>query len=151
MSELRFDVELSWSGSGRDGTGRISGGDSEIEWSVPASMGGAGSGTNPEELLVSAVGSCYSATLAGVLRRAGLPLSEVRTTARGFVEGYPGRARFARIVVSPTIHGGDPARADEYRHAAEEAHDRCFIGRTLGPGVGYHVGTVAVEQAVVPA
>ena len=55
MQELPFQVELDWSGSGREGSGRIVTDDLELELSTPASMGGRGVGTNPEELLVSAV------------------------------------------------------------------------------------------------
>ena len=73
MHELPFQVELEWSGAGREGAGRIVTEDLELELSTPASMGGRGVGTNPEELLVCAVASCYAATLFGVLRRAGLP------------------------------------------------------------------------------
>lgn len=148
---MTFSVELSWSGSGREGAGRVEGADTEIGYSVPASMGGRGSGTNPEELLVSAVGSCYSATLFGVLRRAGLPVSTVRVQAVGTVAGYPEQARFAQLTVSPTISGADTGRAYEYEHAAQAAHDRCFIGRTLAPAVDYRVGRVSVEPTWVTA
>jgi peroxiredoxin-like protein len=151
MSELRFDVELSWAGSGRDGAGRIQAEHVQLDYSVPASMGGRDSGTNPEELLVCAVASCYSATLLGVLRRAGLPADEVRIGAAGTVTDYPQRARFARLVVSPTIVGGEPARADEYERAAEAARERCFIGRTIAGNVDYQVGPVAVEPARLAA
>jgi osmotically inducible protein OsmC len=151
MSELRFPTELSWSGSGREGGGRIAGEDVALEYSVPASMGGRGAGTNPEELLVCAVATCYSATLTGVLRRAGLPVTELRTAATGTVTGYPTTARFAGVVVSPTIVGGDPARADAYRAAAEAAHDRCFVGHTLAAEVDYHVGAVTVEPTAAAA
>ena len=151
MTELRFDVELSWTGGGREGAGRIVGDDVALDWSVPAAMGGRGSGTNPEELLVCAVASCYSATLLGVLRRSGLAADEVRVAATGAVDGYPGHARFARLTVSPTIVGGDPERAAEYERGAETAHDRCFIGHTLAEHVDYRVGAVAVEPAGVPA
>ena len=71
-------------------------------------MGGRGVDSNPEELLVCAVGACYSATLHGLLRRAGLPTSGVRIAARGTVSGYPAQARFARLTVSPTILDGEP-------------------------------------------
>lgn len=147
MSDLRFAVGLSWSGRGREGAGQIVGDGVEIEYSVPASMGGRGSGTNPEQLLVAAVGSCYSATLLGVLRRAELPASEVRITAEGVVTGYPGDARFETLTVSPTIVGGDPTRAYEYDRAASLAHDRCFIGNTIAGTVDYRVGRVTVEPA----
>jgi peroxiredoxin-like protein len=147
MQELPFQVELEWSGSGREGAGRIVTDDLELELSTPASMGGRGVGTNPEELLVSAVASCYSATLFGILRRAGLPASSLSIDARGIVSGYPARARFERIVVSPTVIDGDPARVHEYEQAASDAHDRCFIGHTLAETVDYQVGRVAVAPA----
>ncbi len=147
MQDLGFDVELEWSGSGREGAGRIVTDDLEVELSTPASMGGRGVGTNPEELLVSAVASCYGATLFGVLRRSGLPATSVTVAARGVVTGYPGRARFERLVVSPTIVDGDGERVHEYEQAAHQAHDRCFIGRTLAADVDYQVGWVAVSPA----
>ena len=57
MHELAFEAELEWSGSGREGTGRIVTDDLVLEYSTPKSMGGRGKGTNPEELLVCAVAS----------------------------------------------------------------------------------------------
>ena len=108
-------------------------------------------GTNPEELLVCAVSSCFTATLFGVLRRAQLPVDSLSVAAGGTVTGFPGHARFARIVVSPTILGGDVERQAEYEEAADIAHYRCLIGRTLGPDVLYEVGSVRVqEDAVLP-
>jgi osmotically inducible protein OsmC len=151
MAELPFEVELEWSGSGRDGTGRIVTDDLELEYSAPAAMGGRGVGSNPEELLVCAVGACYSATLDGVLRRAGLPATGVRVAAAGTVDGFPERARFARLSVSPTIFGGDASRGAEYDRAARLAHERCFIGRTIAGRVDYQLGTVTVLHEAVAA
>jgi peroxiredoxin-like protein len=151
MHELPFQVELDWSGSGREGAGRILTDDLELELSTPASMGGRGVGTNPEELLVAAVASCFGATFFGVLRGLRLPATSVTVDARGVVGGYPGRARFERIVVSPTVVDGDGARVHEYERAAASAHDRCFIGHTLAAGVDYRLGWVAVAPAEATA
>jgi len=151
MRELPFQVELEWSGSGRDGAGRIVTDDLELELSTPASMGGRGLSTNPEELLVCAVASCYAATLVGVLQRSGLPVASVSIDATGAVSGYPGHARFERIVVSPTIVDGDPGRVHEYEQAAAAAHDGCFIGRTIAGNVDYQVGWVAVAPTEAAA
>ena len=147
MRELSFQVEIEWSGTGREGAGQIVTDDLELELSAPASMGGRGVGANPEELLVSAVASCYAGTLFWTLRRGGLPAASVTVDARGTVSGYPGWARFERIVVSPTIVDGDPARMYEYERAAADAHDRCFIGRTIAGNVDYQVGWVALASA----
>lgn len=151
MHELPFQVELEWSGRGREGAGRIVTDDLELELSTPAGMGGRGVGTNPEELLVSAVASCFTATLFGVLRRAGLPAASLAVDARGIVSDYPEAARFDRIVVSPTVAGGDPERVHEYEQAASDARDRCFIGHTLSSDVRYDVGPVAVAPAEAAA
>jgi len=149
MAELAFQVELQWVGSGRDGAGRIVADDLELELSTPASMGGRGVGTNPEELLVCAVASCYSATLFRALERASLPVGSLRVAARGSVSGYPLQPRFERIVVSPTIVAGNAGGAHEYEQAAATARDHCFIGRMLAADVDYQLGAVAVEPAPV--
>lgn len=150
-TELSFEVELEWSGSGTDGAGTIVTDDLEIEYSAPASMGGRGVGSNPEELLVSAVGACYSGTLFSLLRRADLPVRAVRLAATGTVSDYPKRARFARLTVSPTILEGDPSRRDEYEQVAAAAIARCFIGRTIAGSVDYELGSVAVAGAPAAA
>lgn len=149
MSDLNFDVQLSWSGAGRTGEGAIETDDLTLELSTPESMGGRGVGTNPEELLVSAVASCYSATLFRLLERAELPVQRLSVAARGTVEGFPMRSRFAALQVSPTIVGGDEDRRDEYEQAARTARERCFIGGTLRPEVNYEVGAVELSGRVV--
>jgi peroxiredoxin-like protein len=146
MSDLNFDVELMWSETGGKGTGEIQTHDLTLELSGPESMGGRGVGTNPEELLVSAVSSCFTATLFGVLRRAKLPVDSLEVGGSGTVTGFPGHTRFAGITVNPTILGGDTSRHQEYEAAAERAHDRCFIGHTLSPDVYYEVGSVQVRE-----
>jgi peroxiredoxin-like protein len=146
MNDLSFDVELMWSETGGKGAGEIKTDDLVLELSSPESMGGRGVGTNPEELLVCAVSSCFTATLFGVLRRAQLPVDSLAVSASGTVTGFPGHARFSRIVVSPTVLGGDVARHQEYETAAGIAHDRCFIGHTLAPEVIYEVGSVRVRE-----
>jgi peroxiredoxin-like protein len=151
MKDLDFEIALRWSGTGRDGVGEIHTDDVTIDLSAPEAMGGRGVGTNPEELLVSAVASCYTATLFGLLRRTRLPVASLAVDASGSVTGFPGQARFDRVAVSPTILGGDPSRQSEYEAVAMNAHDRCLIGKALAPGVTYEVGTVQVRAEPTPA
>ena len=143
--DLDFRIRARWSGSGRSGTGTISSGGQSIAYSAPAAMGGRGTGTSPEELLIAAVGSCYSGTLARILQQRGLPADRLDLGARGVVTGYPGDTRFARIVVEPSIEGGDASRLQEYQEAAEAARRRCFIGGTLKETIEYTVGEVRVS------
>jgi peroxiredoxin-like protein len=147
MSQLSFEIELRWSGTGPNGFGELNTPRHTIAVSAPEEMGGRGIGTNPEELLVSAVASCYGATLSGVLNRSRLPVDAISVSARGIVGGFPGNARFERLVVNPVIVGGAASRRDEYENAARRAHDRCLIGRALAPDVSYEVGSVEIEDS----
>jgi hypothetical protein len=48
MSDLDFELQLSWSGTGREGVGRIDTDDLVLELSAPESMGGRGSARTPK-------------------------------------------------------------------------------------------------------
>lgn len=143
--DLLFNVKAEWAGVGKQGEGEMHLGEHRISYSAPASMGGKGIGASPEDLLLAAVTACYSGTLMRVLARAHLPGEALAIQTDGMVEGFPERARFARITVNPIIRGGDAARIEEYENAAHEARDRCFIGRVVRDYLTYSVGAVSVE------
>jgi peroxiredoxin-like protein len=145
LADIPFGIEASWEGTGREGAGVVRTGGQAIEFSAPAAMGGRGVGTSPEELLLSGITACYSATLFGVLTRAHLPVSKLLVKTEGFVHDYPSAAKFDELTVNPTILGGDAAREDEYREQAEEARRRCFVGKTVAGNMTYRLGEVKVE------
>ena len=148
MAELTFESQVTWRGRERAGTGVLTTGEQEMVFSAPGSMGGGGGGTSPEELLVSAVASCYSGTLFHLLARDGLPAEQVKVRATGTVSDYPSaRARFSQIVVHPTIRGGEPGREREYTACARTAREHCFIGKALRGDIRYEVGEVSVMPA----
>ncbi|QSO46667.1 hypothetical protein [Alicyclobacillus mengziensis] len=109
MADLSFSTDLRWQGTGREGQGAVRLRGKEVSYSAPDSIGGKGSGSSHEELLISAVGVCYSGTLFGLLRKKGLPVSRVGIRAEGAVIGYPMQSKFSRLCVSPTVEGGDVA------------------------------------------
>jgi organic hydroperoxide reductase OsmC/OhrA len=105
-------------------------------------MGGLGQGANPETLLLSAVGSCYSITMSRILKNADLPFSRIHVSAEGTVTGFPREMRFGSITVHPEILGADADKAEEYAKAAQRARDRCFIGCVVRDSLDYKVGEV---------
>ncbi|MHB1501961.1 MAG: DUF2249 domain-containing protein, partial [Candidatus Dormibacteria bacterium] len=145
MEDLTFEVVTGWSGQGRDAVGTVETGDQVVAWSVPAGMGGRGEGSSPEELLASAVATCYTGTLGSLLSQDGLPWERLQVSMHETVVGQP--ARISRLVAIPKVLGGDPKRTQEYQRTAELARARCFIGRHLRSDVAYEVGPVSVEPA----
>ena len=142
VTELSFLTELEWQGQPADGEGVCSLGAVDLGYSAPSQMGGLGRGANPESLLLAAVGSCYSITLARILKTADLPFSHVRVAAEGRVIGFPTETQFDRIIVHPEIAGAGADRVKDYARAAQRARDRCFIGGVVRGSLDYRVGNL---------
>lgn len=142
MVNIKFEAELSWNGTGKDGEGRIKMNKESVRYSSPAEMGGKGAGVSPEDLLLGAVSSCYSGTLYSLLAKKKLSVSHISVKAEGIVTGYPAQMKFSRITVYPTIYNGDETRKKEYQEAVEKARNKCFIGKTIAGNVDYEVGSV---------
>ena len=62
---------------GRDGHGRTTDGELEVDLRVPKEMGGAGGGTNPEDLFAVGYAACFESALGGVARRDHVDAGEV--------------------------------------------------------------------------
>lgn len=149
MTDLQFEVFLQWKGTGQEGEGKLTAGDDSFIYSSPANMGGKGVGMSPEDLLISAVSSCYSGTLFALLEKKGLPVENVSVRAEGHVNDYPLRSHFAQITVHPHIIGGDLDKEIDYIEAASSARDKCFIGKTIQGNVAYEVGDVSIVKVVL--
>ncbi len=54
---------------GRDGHGRTTDGQLDVELRIPPEMGGSGGGTNPEQLFAVGYAACFESALAAVARR----------------------------------------------------------------------------------
>src|SRR5256885_14039201 len=80
-------AEAEWTGSLRDGSGRVKLGSGAFEGSYSfASRFENAKGTNPEELLGAAHAGCFSMALAAGLGRAGFQPKRVHTTASVHIE-----------------------------------------------------------------
>src|SRR5438552_19213976 len=112
MSEIVVRATLSYNAA--EATGAIAARSGSLPFSIPTEMGGKGKGTNPEELLLSAVASCFTLTLAIVLRIQKLPYTDLRIGAEGLVTGLPRDLKYQRITVNPMIIGADEARRADY-------------------------------------
>src|SRR5260370_31957806 len=62
---------------GRDGHGRTTDGELEVDLRVPKEMGGAGGGTNPEQLFAVGYAACFESALGTVARRHHLDAGQI--------------------------------------------------------------------------
>jgi Ohr subfamily peroxiredoxin len=76
MAKILYTARAQVTG-GRGGHGRTSDGQLEVDLRLPPELGGAGGGTNPEQLFAVGYAACFESALAGVARRRHLEAGEV--------------------------------------------------------------------------
>lgn len=124
MSHLhQYPVHVAWKG-GRDGAGNVlserSGTSNTL--SVPPEFQGPGAGTNPEELLTSAIAACYSITFGIVAANRKVPVLDVQTAATGIVEQAGANFTYKSITIRPTITIAADATEEQTALTEEMAH-----------------------------
>jgi osmotically inducible protein OsmC len=75
MAKILYTAHAHVTG-GRDGHGRSSDGELDVDLHLPKEMGGSG-GTNPEQLFAVGYAACFESALAAVARRRHLDAGEV--------------------------------------------------------------------------
>ncbi len=90
--------------------------------SVPPEFGGPGTGTNPEELLASAIAGCYSITFGIIAANRKLPFVGIETHAVGHVEQNGASFTYVGVTVRPTITLAPDATAEHEKMAEDMAH-----------------------------
>ncbi|HDC7845612.1 TPA: OsmC family protein [Staphylococcus aureus] len=102
MHQHDFKVQTSWQG-GRNNVGNVQGDILSENISIPASLGGVGIGTNPDEMLVSAASSCYIISLAATLERAKFTDISIEQQSIGTACLNNGKFSMLKIVHHPHI------------------------------------------------
>ncbi|NQX45606.1 OsmC family protein [Paenibacillus tritici] len=139
-----FHLKAVWNG-GRNDEGHIDAGGLQTVISIPQEMGGPGTGTNPDEMLLGAAATCYLITLAAMLERADIVPQELTLASEAIVDVTNNVFTYEKIVHTPRIvlQAGASAvvlkMAERLAHKAEES---CMISRAVA-------GNVSIETQPV--
>lgn len=123
MASHEYPVTVQWEG-GREGAGTSLSERSKtsLPLSVPPEFQGPGNGTNPEELLTSAIASCYSITFGIVAANRKLPFLGVETKATGIVEQSGAMLVYKSVTLKPVIRLAADATDEQVAMAEDMAH-----------------------------
>lgn len=102
MVKHDFRVQTQWQG-GREEVGIVSGDVISEQISIPSQLGGNGTGTNPDEMLVSAASSCYIISLAATLERAKFTNIQLTIDSVGTAIFENGKFKMQKITHYPKI------------------------------------------------
>ncbi|WP_138495368.1 OsmC family protein [Paenibacillus pinistramenti] len=133
-----FQLNAVWNG-GRNSEGTIETGNLKTEISIPEPMGGPGTGTNPDEMLLGAAATCYLITLAAALERSGIETESLTLNSEGTVDVTNNIFTYERIVHRPHIvlkAGTSERDVERARLIAGKSEGACMISRALSGNVG---------------
>lgn len=141
MEEIyQFHMNMKWDG-GRLGQGELSGEALHSTVSIPVEFKGPGIGSNPEELLIGSVLTCYSITLASLMENRKIPAASFTVRSEGIVSRKNGKLQVTKIIHRPTItlSDGDEAMLELVRKTTLLAEESCMIARSLRGNVEFEV------------
>jgi peroxiredoxin-like protein len=143
-----YPVTVEWTG-GREGKGKFTAGHSgsSLEIRVPEEFQGPGGGANPEELLTSAITSCYAMTFGIIAANRKLPVQDLKVEATGQVEQNGPTFKYIAVMLRPTITLAADATEDHVKMAEDMAHKAdayCIVTNAVRGNV-----QISVEATVV--
>ena len=124
-------------------------GSGALAFGIPPQFGGQAGRPSPEGLLLSAVTSCYSLTLAILAERRRLPVTRIEVQAEGEVVTQPGGTlKYTAIHLHPkiTLDSDDEAQHKSTLDFAHKAEVYCVISSAIRGNV-----EITVEPEIVRA
>src|ERR1700683_5445467 len=109
MPNVLYPAEAHVAGGRGEGHGRTSDGQLDVQLRLPSEMGGAGDGTNPEELFAVGYAACFEGALGAVARRKRAELGDVSIDSK--VSLYPTEERGFKLGVGLDVTLPDIADA----------------------------------------
>lgn len=150
MEKHSFQLSLNWEGP-RSGVGQLQSKNLQTQVSVPSELNGPGIGTNPEEMLLAAAATCYTATLAAMLGFNKIEQVALTIQSEATVSVAPsGALTYEKITHRPHI----VLAADTLERTvalvermAKKAESSCMISKALAGNVELELdATITLEQ-----
>ena len=116
-----------------------------IEGSSAAAFHGEVDRWNPEELFLAALAQCHYLSYLFVAERAGLVVHDYRCGAQAILEVEPsGAGQITRVTLTPQV-SVDPGMGERASALHHEAHELCFIARSVACEVSVDDSVVEVS------
>ncbi|BBN98432.1 OsmC family protein [Sporolactobacillus terrae] len=132
MTDFHFKLKGTWNGSW-DGSGQIKTNGLSTVVSVDQSMSGKGIGTNPDELLLGALASCFLITLGIRLDKEKIAYDHIAIQTQGVVTKRGG-LHFEKVIHQPTIYllkPFDETGTDRLEYCIHRAEQDCMIAKAV--------------------
>jgi organic hydroperoxide reductase OsmC/OhrA len=130
-NEQQYRV-VAWWTSGRTGIAKSDSAPNAIHFTAPPKFGGIEGRWTPEDLLMTALASCFTTTFHAIAKYSKFEYTDLAVEAEGTVVKTDNGYVFSEIVIRPSLTIPD----EEYRGRAlgllQKAKTLCLVSRALG-------------------
>jgi osmotically inducible protein OsmC len=123
MSKPIYTAEATVTGGRAEGHGQTSDGALDVQLRTPTEMGGAGGGTNPEELFAVGYAACFEGALGVVARRERAEVGDVSIDSR--VSLLPTEERGFKLAVELDVTLPQVTDTEQAKRIVAAAHQVC--------------------------
>jgi lipoyl-dependent peroxiredoxin len=123
MSKPIYTAEATVTGGRAEGHGQTSDGALDVQLRMPTEMGGAGGGTNPEELFAVGYAACFEGALGVVARRERAEVGDVSIDSR--VSLFPTEERGFKLAADLDVTLPQVTDSEQAKRIVAAAHQVC--------------------------
>jgi peroxiredoxin-like protein len=122
---------VAWWSSGRTGLAKSNSAPNAIHFTAPPEFGGLEGRWTPEDLLLSAVASCYTTTFHALADYSKLEYADLEVQVDGMIGKTDSGYSFSEIVIRPTLTiCGEEEQTRAFR-LLQKAKTACLVSRAL--------------------
>jgi peroxiredoxin-like protein len=131
MEETHQYRVVAWWSSDRTGIAKSDSAPCAIHFSAPREFGGLQGRWTPEELLLGALGGCFTTTFSAVASRSNFEYTDLEVKTEGTVAKTIDGYRFDEIVIRPKLTISSEEKRDSALDLLTKTKDLCLVSRTL--------------------
>ncbi len=122
---------LAWWSAGRSGLTKCDSAPNAIHFTAPPEFGGFEGRWTPEELLLSSVASCFTATFQSIANYSKFDYADLEVETEGLVRKADSGYMFTEIMVRPTLTIAKEEDRERALMLLQKAKQLCLVSRAL--------------------
>ena len=147
MQETHNHRIKAWWTSGRTGIANCDSSPSAIHFTAPPQFGGLEGRWTPEDLLLTAIGSCFATTFRALADYSKLAYADLEVEVAGSVEKATSGYAFKNIVTRPLLTTGPATDHERALRLLQKTQDLCLITRAISVTHSFEPTIRAAETA----
>ncbi len=137
---------VAWWSSGQTGLAKSDSAPNAIHFASPPQFGGLQGRWTPEDLLISAVASCFTTTFHAIAGASKFEYTDLEVEAEGVVSKTETGYTFREIVLRPNLTIPNEESRDRAISLLQKVKELCLVSRALATAQGFETKIRIVRQ-----